>query len=147
MSDGPLISMKMIKRMFGAVALTAAVVVVLVWIEHAVSKPNMTEFNPREMGRLEAPMWRSYYEKRWLRLTHLTREGACGQFGYSGTHRGCLCMQGERRSSPEKKAMTRGVSRIWSNTLRLSENRPVRILISAKPPRWNWAGGGRCVRG
>lgn len=75
--------MKIIKHIFAAIALMAAIVVILVWIEHAVSKPNMTGFHPQEMGRLEAGMWRNYYEKRWLRLTRLTMEGACGQFGYS----------------------------------------------------------------
>jgi hypothetical protein len=75
--------MKLLKRAFGTAAILAVVVVAVVWIQDALAKPDMKGFNPQEMGRLEASMWRSYYEGHWLRLAGQTMEGACGQFGFS----------------------------------------------------------------
>jgi hypothetical protein len=75
--------MKIFKRMFGVAALLAVVVVAVVWGQDEVAQPDMKGFNPQEMGRLEASMWRSYYDGHWLHLAKLTMDGACGQFGFS----------------------------------------------------------------
>ena len=75
--------MRIIRRVFSVTTMLAAVVAILVWFENAVSKPDMTGFNPQEMGRLESAMWRSYYEGHWLQLACQTMEGACGQYGFS----------------------------------------------------------------
>jgi len=61
----------------------AVVVAIFVWFENAVSGPDMTGFNPQEMGRLESAMWRSYYEGRWVRLGWQTMEVAHRQYGFS----------------------------------------------------------------
>ncbi|MEI6339278.1 MAG: hypothetical protein WCQ57_11955, partial [Verrucomicrobiota bacterium] len=53
-----------VKRVFGAATLLAVVVAIFVWFENALSRPEMTGFDPQEMGRLESAMWRSYYEGR-----------------------------------------------------------------------------------
>ena len=60
-----------------------AVVALLIWLQDAVSKPDMSGFDPQEMGRLESGMWRSYYDGRWLQLACQTMEGASGQYRFS----------------------------------------------------------------
>jgi hypothetical protein len=61
----------------------AVVLATFVWFQDAVSKPDMTGFNPQEMGQLESAMWRSYYDGHWIQLACQTMEGACGQYGFS----------------------------------------------------------------
>jgi len=78
-----LLDMKIFKNLIGAAALLLALSAGVVWVEHAVARPSLTGFEPRTMGCLEASMWRSYYDRAWLRLAGLTVKGACGQFGYS----------------------------------------------------------------
>lgn len=75
--------MRIIRRVFGAATMLAVAVAIFVWFQDAVSGPDMTGFNPQEMGRLESAMWRSYYEGRWPQLACQTMEGACGQYGFS----------------------------------------------------------------
>ena len=76
-------SMRIIRRIFGVTTILAVVVATLVWFQDEVSGPDMTGFNPQEMGRLESAMWRSYYEGHWLQLACQTMEGACGQYRFS----------------------------------------------------------------
>ncbi len=49
---------------FLAVALAA----VGLAIDDATSRPSPTAFDPARLGKLEASMWRSYYEHRWVAL-------------------------------------------------------------------------------
>ena len=78
--------MRIIQRAFGVTTMLAVVVATFVWLQDAVSKPDITGFDPQEMGRLESAMWRSYYEGRWLQLACQTMQGACGQYGFSWWH-------------------------------------------------------------
>jgi hypothetical protein len=75
--------MRIIRRVFGGVTVLVAVVALLIWLQDAVSKPDMSGFDPQEMGRLESGMWRSYYDGRWLQLACQTMEGASGQYRFS----------------------------------------------------------------
>ena len=75
--------MRIIRRVFGAATMLAVAVAIFVWFQDAVSGPDMTGFNPQEMGRLESAMWRSYYEGRWIQLACQTMAVACGQYGFS----------------------------------------------------------------
>ena len=75
--------MRIIRRVFGGATVLVAVVALLIWLQDAVSKPDMSGFDPQEMGRLESGMWRSYYDGRWLQLACQTMEGACGQYRFS----------------------------------------------------------------
>ncbi len=68
---------------FKAGTVLAAVACLFIWFENKLAKPDMMGFDPREMGRLESAMWRSYYEGRWVRLARETMEVACGQYGFS----------------------------------------------------------------
>ena len=75
--------MRILRRAFGVVTILVAVVATFICFQDAVSGPDMTEFNPQEMGRLESAMWRSYYEGRWIQLACQTMAVACGQYGFS----------------------------------------------------------------
>jgi len=75
--------MRIIRRVFGGASVLVAVVALLIWLQDAVSKPDMSGFDPQEMGRLESGMWRSYYDGRWLQLACQTMEGASGQYRFS----------------------------------------------------------------
>ena len=75
--------MRIIRRVFGGATVLVAVVALLIWLQDAVSKPDMSGFDPQEMGRLESGMWRSYYDGRWLQLACQTMEGASGQYRFS----------------------------------------------------------------
>ncbi|MCX6970313.1 MAG: hypothetical protein NTV93_09195 [Verrucomicrobia bacterium] len=55
----------------------------MAWFQDAISRPDMSGFDPQEMGRLESAMWRSYYEGHWLQLARQTMKGACGQYRFS----------------------------------------------------------------
>lgn len=54
-----------------------------IWLQDRISKPGMTQFNPERMGRLEASMWRSYYEGRWASLAWHGMQVSCGEYGFS----------------------------------------------------------------
>lgn len=54
-----------------------------VFVQHARASADLRAFNPQQMGRLEAVMWRSYYEGRWFRLGSQTMQVSCGQYGFS----------------------------------------------------------------
>jgi len=75
--------MRIIRRVLGVTTILAVVLATFVWFQDAVSKPDMTGFNPQEMGQLESAMWRSYYEGHWPQLAWQTKEVACGQYGVS----------------------------------------------------------------
>jgi len=51
--------------------------------QHHFTSPDMSGFDPQEMGRLESAMWQSYYEGRWVQLASQTMAVACGQYGFS----------------------------------------------------------------
>lgn len=63
--------------------LVLAVGLLLVVLQHRHARPDPHSFDPREMGRLESAMWRSYYDGRWLRLIGQTMQVSCGQYGFS----------------------------------------------------------------
>ena len=75
--------MRIIRRVIGVTTMLAVVVAIFVWFQDAVSGPDMTGFDPQEMGRLESAMWRNYYQGHWIQLACQTMEGACGQYGFS----------------------------------------------------------------
>jgi hypothetical protein len=75
--------MRIIRRVFGVATVLIVVVAAFIWFENAVSQPDMSGFNPQEMGRLESAMWRSYYEGRWVQLAHQTMAVARGQYRFS----------------------------------------------------------------
>jgi hypothetical protein len=54
-----------------------------VFVQHARASADFRAFDPQQMGRLEAGMWRSYYEGRWIRLGRQTMQVSCGQYGFS----------------------------------------------------------------
>jgi hypothetical protein len=74
---------RLVRHIVNGAAMLAVVVSLLVWVENERARPDMTGFDPQEMGRLESAMWRSYYEGHWLQLAGQTMEVACGQYGFS----------------------------------------------------------------
>ena len=68
-----------------AVALLAVggLIALLVGAQHLLARPDMAAFEPAAMGRIEARMWRRYYEGRWLQLGCGALDAACGQYGFS----------------------------------------------------------------
>ena len=67
-------------RLMVVVALIAATTI---WIDDRVSEPSLTAFDPARMGRLEASMWRSYYEHAWPSLVCDGLRVSCGEYGLS----------------------------------------------------------------
>jgi len=55
----------------------------IIFGQHLLARPDLSGFEPAELGRLESAMWRSYYEGRWFRLGAQTLEAACGQYRFS----------------------------------------------------------------
>ncbi len=47
------------------------------------ARPSLADFDPDRMGRLEASMWRSYYEHRWAALVGDGLRVSCGEHGFS----------------------------------------------------------------
>lgn len=58
-------------------------IALLVGAQHLLARPDMAAFEPAAMGRIEARMWRRYYEGRWLQLGCGVLDAACGQYGFS----------------------------------------------------------------
>lgn len=58
-------------------------IALLVGAQHLLARPDMAAFEPAAMGRIEARMWRRYYEGRWLQLGCGALDAACGQYGFS----------------------------------------------------------------
>lgn len=75
--------MRLLSRGIFLCVVAVLIAAIIVCFENAVSRANMTGFDPQEMGRLESAMWRSYYEGRWVQLAGQTMKGACGQYGLS----------------------------------------------------------------
>jgi len=126
-----------VRRAFGAASILAVVAALFVAFESAISKPDMTEFDPQEMGRWESVMWRSYYEGRWVQLACQTMQGPAGSMGFRGrTDRARLCTRRERHYFSAKNPMTRGACRSWSNTTRSFRMRRTENLIGGEP-RWH----------
>jgi hypothetical protein len=75
--------MKRARRAAMIVAAVAVAALVFVWFENSISTPDIRAFDPREMGRLESAMWRSYYEGEWVRLGLQAMEVAHRQYGFS----------------------------------------------------------------
>ncbi len=55
----------------------------VIGVQHLLARPDMAAFDPEAMGRIEARMWRRYYEGRWLPLGCGALDAACGQYGFS----------------------------------------------------------------
>jgi hypothetical protein len=55
----------------------------VVGAQHLLARPDMAAFDPTAMGRIEARMWRRYYEGRWLQLGCGALGAACEQYGFS----------------------------------------------------------------
>jgi hypothetical protein len=68
------------RRTLLVVALPVAVLAAYAgWPRHA----DLRAFDPAEMGRLEAAMWRDYYEKRYAALFYRLYDSSRAQFGFS----------------------------------------------------------------
>ena len=71
-------------RVFACVlGLLIATLAGIIFGQHLLARPDLSGFEPAELGRLESAMWRSYYEGRWFRLGAQTLEAACGQYRFS----------------------------------------------------------------
>lgn len=66
-------------RVAGFVAIAAAGL----FVDDRLARPSLTDFDPARMGELEASMWRSYYEHRWLALAADGLRVSCGEYGFS----------------------------------------------------------------
>jgi hypothetical protein len=55
------------KFLSAAFALAMAVMLT-VTAQHHFARPDLRAFEPQEMGRMKAAMWRSYYEGHWMLL-------------------------------------------------------------------------------
>lgn len=66
-----------------AACLLIATLLVIIFGQHLLARPNLCGFEPAELGRVEAAMWRSYYEGRWFRLGSQAMQLACGQYRFS----------------------------------------------------------------
>lgn len=64
-----------------AIVLFAAAAVLAV--EDRMARPSLTGFDPLRFGRLEAAMWRDYYEHRWAALAVDGLRVSCGEYGFS----------------------------------------------------------------
>ncbi len=62
---------------------TGLLVCLLVAVQDLLARPSLTRFDPVRMGRLEAEMWRCYYEHRWFDLAKVGFDTACGEYGFS----------------------------------------------------------------
>jgi len=71
---------RVVARVAGLLIATLAVII---FGQHLLARPDLSGFEPAELGRLESGMWRSYYEERWFRLGAQTLEVACGQYRFS----------------------------------------------------------------
>jgi hypothetical protein len=58
-------------------------VILAIILQHSAARPNLRAFDPQEMGRMESAMWRSYYERQWVRLGWQAMQLGCGQYGFS----------------------------------------------------------------
>lgn len=70
-------------RLLRWIAAGILLLMVLFAVEDRLAKPSLTGFDPARMGRLEASMWRSYYEHRWVALALDGLRVSCGEYGYS----------------------------------------------------------------
>jgi len=61
-------------------------------IQHHFSSPDIAAFEPREIGRLEAGLWRSYYEEDWVKLGWRIMRIACQQYRFSWWDGGRLAL-------------------------------------------------------
>lgn len=71
------------RRAVAGMIAAATVAAALLAAEHHAARPNLAGFEPAAMGRIEASMWRHYYEHRWLALGCTVVEAACSQYGLS----------------------------------------------------------------
>ena len=65
------------------VAAVIAVLALTVFVQHRLARPDLSGFDPAELGRQESAMWREYYEGHWFRLGARTLQLACGQYHFS----------------------------------------------------------------
>lgn len=61
---------------------TALLIGVLVWFFWP-AKPDLAGFDPNELGRLEAAMWRDYYQQDWMALSGHAWQVARRQYKFS----------------------------------------------------------------
>ena len=67
--------MRNIGRVFGVTTMLAVVLAAFVWVQDAVSKLDMSGFDPQEMGILEFAMWRSYLMLAYAPLKETVTNG------------------------------------------------------------------------
>lgn len=70
-------------RILRVLAILALAGASALWVDDRVSRPSLMEFDPDRMGRLEASMWRSYYEHRWFSLAVDGLKVSRGEYGFS----------------------------------------------------------------
>ncbi|MBU6179147.1 MAG: hypothetical protein KGR69_05750 [Verrucomicrobia bacterium] len=70
------------RRLRSAVLALLAVSVALA-VEDRIARPSLSGFDPARIGRLEAAMWRDYYEHRWVALALDGLRVSCVEYGYS----------------------------------------------------------------
>jgi hypothetical protein len=67
-----------------SVAIILVVAGALLAVDDRLARPSLSGFDPDRLGRLEAAMWRDYYEHRWPALALNGLRVACGEYGFSG---------------------------------------------------------------
>ncbi len=72
-----------VRRWVVAVLAACGLIASVIGAQHLLARPDMAAFEPEAMGRIEARMWRRYYEGRWLQLGFGALDAACGQYGFS----------------------------------------------------------------
>ncbi|MFM8716830.1 MAG: hypothetical protein ACKOF3_08625 [Spartobacteria bacterium] len=75
--------MKTAARWAQAVLIAVLILACLIWIDNVRAKPDVRVFDPGQMARMEAAMWRSYYEGRWVQLGWQSMRIARTQYGFS----------------------------------------------------------------
>lgn len=72
-----------LRRWAAALLAACGLIASVIGAQHLLARPDMAAFEPEAMGRIEARMWRRYYEGRWLQLGYGALDAACGQYGFS----------------------------------------------------------------
>lgn len=72
-----------LSRVFLRAACLVVIAVVGLFVEDRLARPSLMGFDPARMGKLEASMWRDYYEHRWFSLAADGLRVSCGEYGFS----------------------------------------------------------------
>ncbi len=87
------------RRAFALVGFLCVVAALVLGIQHQFAHPDIAAFEPAEVGRLEAALWRSYYDEDWGKLGCKTMSVACRQYRFSWWDGSCLAFHSARAAA------------------------------------------------